>query len=235
MPAAILSADAVSSSATGQEPFGLRSVSLAIPEGSLNLVSGRHGCGKDLLMRVLGLLQLPDKGDVSFRQAGTRNLSEQERAAIRNRRFGFHFAEPYLLPSFSVLENVAMPFLRISAVDTGKAQEQTRMLLDFVGVASRAQIPVAQLTRGEQHRVSLARALVNQPEILMVESVDSDMRAEDLAEFCAILRRAVREFSLTVILSASDCSLVPLPDNIFALEEGAIHLPIPARQEGARV
>lgn len=154
---------------------------------------------------------------------------------MRNQRFGYHFAEPYLLPSFSVVENVAMPLFRISAVDTGKAQEQTRMLLDFVGAGAREKASVAQLSRFEQHRVSLARALVNRPQILMVEAVDRDLRGEDLCEFCAILRRAVNEFALAVIFSASDNTLGGVADNTFEIEEGVIQTPFAARKEGVRV
>jgi len=216
----ILSAQAVSCGPSGERE--LRNVTVSIPEKTLNLLFGGPGC--HLLLRLLGLLEAPDEGEIFYRQTPTRSLSEQARATIRNQHFGFLFAEPYLLPSFSVVENVAMPFFRISAVDTGQAQKRTRALLDFVGLGHREQSAVGELSRAEQQRVSLARALVNQPEIVMVEAIDRGSDGGDLLEFCGTLRRAAQELGATVIVTASGNALAKTMDNSFEVSGGAIRL-----------
>jgi len=221
-PHTILSAEAVS---CGGGPSGereLRNVTVSIQEKTLNLLFGEPGC--HLLLRMLGLLEVPEEGDILYRETPTRSLSEQARATIRNQHFGFLFAEPYLLPSFSVVENVAIPFFRISAVDTGEARKRTRALLDFVGLGHREQSAVAELSPAELQRVSLARALVNQPEILMVEAIDRGSDDANPWAFCGTLRRAAREFAATVIVTASSNALAKTMDNSFEISRGSIRL-----------
>ena len=217
----ILSAEAVSRDAGA---VALRGVTVAFRERTLNLVVGAQGSGKGLLLRMLGLLEPPDEGDVLYRKTPTRSLPEPDRTALRNRHFGFLFAEPYLLPSFSVVENVAMPFFRISSVDSDEAQKRTRTLLDFVGLADREQWAVADLSRAEQQRVSLARALINQPEILMVEAIDRGSEGGELTAFCGTLRRAIEEFGTTVIVTLSNAALAGAMDCNFEMAQGALRL-----------
>ncbi len=225
----ILSAEAVGRGSSGEA--ALRNITVALDEGTLNLVFGGPGCGKDILLRLLGLMEPPDEGEVLYRERPTRALSEEDRAALRNRHFGFLFAEPYLLPSFSVVENVAMPFFRISSVDSGEARERTRTLLDFVGMADREQSAVADLTRAEQQRVSLARALINQPEIVLVEAIDRGSAGDELLEFCGTLRRAAEELGATIIVTASGDALAGAMDRAFEVERGSLR-PLPRRQGG---
>ena len=227
----ILSAEAVSLRASSGR--ALRNVTVSIQEKSLNLVFGPPGCGKNRLLRMLGLMEAPDEGDILYRETPTRALSEEDRAAIRNRHFGFLFAEPYLLPSFSVVENVAMPFFRISAVDSGEALERTRTLLDFVGLGDREQSAVAELSRAEQQRVSLARALINQPEIVMVEEIDRGWEEGEPWEFCGTLRRAADEFAATVIVTASSNALMRAMDHSFEVALGSVR-PLLREEGGVR-
>ena len=215
------------------EPSRVRDVSLAIEPGTLNVLWGNEGSGKNLLLRLLGLLETPDVGEVFLHGAPTRALDEQLRLALRNQHFGFVFDEPFLLDAFSVTENVAMPLFKISGSGVDEARKHTERVLEFVGLSEQAQTGVASLSPFDQRRVSLARALVNRPEMLIVEDVDARVAARELAGFGEIVQRAKTDLGITVIMSAS--SAVLECDRAIQLEAGAVaHDSHPVPAGGAR-
>jgi ABC-type lipoprotein export system ATPase subunit len=197
-------------------------VSLEIREKSLNLLSGDGHSGKGLLLLLLGLLEAPDRGEILFRGEGTRTLGEDARAALRSQRFGFVFAQPYLLPSFSVVENVAMPLFKISGVGADEAQRRTEAMLDFTGMGAFAEALVEQLTYAQQYRVSLARALVNEPEVLIMENLDAGMPPGLLSEFIGILRRAGEEFGTAAIFTTKEKDVPGFEGRVIELADGAV-------------
>ncbi len=197
-------------------------LSLAIHEGTLNLLAGDEQGGGHLLLRLLGLLEMPDAGEILFRGEGTRVLPEDARAELRNQRYGFLFAEPFLLPSFSVVENVAMPLFKISGVGADEAQQRTEAMLEFAGMGDFGNETVDRLTHTRQLRVSLARALVNQPEILIIENVDASMSGAELSGFMELIHRTGAEFGTTTILTARDRGLLNSTGRVIELAGGAI-------------
>lgn len=220
----ILEARGVScSKAPASEPLArLQDVSLSIHAKTLNLLSGDEASGRGLLLRLLGLLDAPDEGEIYFHGAGTRGLAEEARAEIRNQRYGFLFSQPFLLPSFSVIENVAMPLFKISGADAQEAQQRTEAMLAFAGMMDFAESPVEHLTFAQQQRVSLARALVNQPEILILENMEACIGGEELALFIDDIQRAVVEFGVTAILTAGTGDAGKFSGRVIELEGGAI-------------
>lgn len=181
----------------------MRDLSLAIEPRTFNVLNGPHGSGKNLLLRLLGLLETPDAGEIFLHDAPTRRLDAQVRAGIRNQHFGFMFADPFLLPSLSVLENIAMPLLKISASSTDEAHSRTAALLRFVELPEHGGRLVESLGNAERQRVSLARALVNQPEMLLVENLDESLSGTELESFWELLRRVIGEFGITVLSTAA--------------------------------
>ncbi|MGB8354929.1 MAG: ATP-binding cassette domain-containing protein [Chthoniobacteraceae bacterium] len=222
--AIILEARGVScAKAPANEPLArLQDVSLSIHAKTLNLLSGDEVSGRGLLLRLLGLLDAPDEGEIYFHGAGTRGLAEEARAEIRNQRYGFLFSQPFLLPSFSVIENVAMPLFKISGADAQEAQQRTEAMLEFAGMMDFAESPVEQLTFVQQQRVSLARALVNQPEILIVENMEAGIGGEELAHFIDDVQRVVAEFGMTAILTAGSGDAGKFSGRVIELEGGAV-------------
>lgn len=200
----------------------MRDVSLAIGAKTLNLFCGGEGCGKNLLLRLIGLFEAPENGGIFFHGDPVQRLSDDARAELRSRHYGFLFAQPYLLPSFAVVENVAMPLFKISGVGTDEARTRTRALLEFTGMGDFAEAAVDQLTLAQQHRVSLARALVNQPEILIVENVDDAMAGDELSHFVGLIRRAVGEFGVTVLMTANEKNLAKFADRVIEFADGSI-------------
>ena len=200
----------------------LRGVSLTIQEDTITLLAGDEQGGENLLLRLLGLLDTPDEGEILFRGNGTGGLSEDERAELRNQCYGFLFAEPFLLPAFSVVENVAMPLFKISGVGAEEAQQRTEAMLEFAGIGNLGGVAVGGLTRPDQQRVSLARALANKPEILIVENVDDGMAGADLAGFIELIRRANSEFGTTTVLTARDRAQLKFAGRVIELAGGSI-------------
>lgn len=188
----------------------------------LTLFWGDEDSGKNHLLRLLGLLEIPADGEVFFHGAPTSQLPEVLRTDLRNVQFGYLFAEPFLLPSLSVVENVAMPLLKISSPSQDQARIRTQELMAFVGMDCDCSAGADQLSLVEQHKVALARALINQPEVLIVENIDHNLHGEDLARFGALLQRASTEFGPATIVTAASESISSMADRSLHLVGGII-------------
>ncbi len=201
--------------------FGLPLSALFAPGRLHLLVSDPVGEGNALL-RVLGLLDLPESGEVFVEGRETRTLDEEARAGLRAQRFGFVFAAPFLLTSFTVIENVAMPLFKVSQVEPEEARRRTERLLEFVGLADAAEATIDDLTPGACFHVALARGLVNQPAVLFVEHLDGALAGEELANFAALLRRLPVELGTTVVATASSAFAVEKGDRVLGIVRGEV-------------
>lgn len=218
--APILEARNVCCARDGSAP--LRDISLTIDPASFNVLIGEAGAGKNLLLRVLGLLEKPEAGEVFVEGRPTTPLSADARADMRNLHFGYLFAAPFLLAAFSAVENVAMPFFRISHVDPPHARVRSEELLGFVDLQTAAQVPVGQLTLGQQLRVSLARSLVNRPVALFVENLDALLDGDESHRFNALLRLTCARFSTAIVATVSPHFHVEKDDRRIKLVIGTV-------------
>jgi ABC-type lipoprotein export system ATPase subunit len=200
----------------------LRGVSLGIEAGRFTLLSGEPGSGAGPLLRLLGLLDRPDAGEVWFESQPTGVLDEAGRLALRNHSFGFLFAEPFLLDSFSVAENVAMPLFKISGLEIEQARIRTAQVLDFAGLADAADVTVANLSVLDHHKVSLARALAIAPRVLIAQDAGLQLPARELREFMALLRSAPDVLGVTVIATSPAGAQLLNPDREIRLERGTV-------------
>jgi len=200
----------------------LRIPHAAFARGVFHVLVGDADSGHELLLRILGLLETPDAGEVFVEGETVRGLSEDARLKLRERRLGFVFTSPFLLPAFTAIENVAMPLFKISDVEPAEARRRSDALLEFVGMLESAEVPCADLAPLDQHRVSLARALVNEPAALLIESLDAALTGDELRAFSALVRAAAVRFGVAVIATASpDFSLDP-GDRVMAVAGGAV-------------
>lgn len=197
--------------------FGLP-VSADFAPGRFHLLAGESGG----LLRVLGLLDLPESGEVLVEGRATAGLDEAARAELRAQRFGFVFAAPFLLTSFSVIENVAMPLFKISQVEPDEARRRTERLLAFAEMAEAAESSIEDLTLRAQYHVALARGLANGPAALLVENLDGALAGDELARFAALLRRVPAELGATVIATASSTFPVEKSDRVLEFARGVI-------------
>ena len=216
----LLRADAVfhQGSASGE----LHGVSVCIEPRQFTLLSGPAGSGAGELLRIFGLLDRPDTGEVWFESRGTRSLDDAARLELRNHAFGFVFAEPFLLDSFTVAENVAMPLFKISGFDIDQARARTAQVLDFAGLAGAADCAIADLSILDHHKLSLARALANAPRVLIAEDAGLQLSARDVAEFAALLRAAPSLVGVSVIATSPAGADILGPDREIRIEGGAV-------------
>ncbi len=202
----------------GGNPGGeaVHGVTADLSPGCFHLLRGPDGGGKAALLRLLGLLERPESGEVVVRGLATSPLSDEARAELRTQRFGFVFAAPFLLSSFSVIENVAMPLFKISQVTPEEARRRTESMLHFVGLAESAEWPVDELPLLAQYQVAVARGMINEPSFLLVENLDGALVGEDVSAFATLLHRVTDTYGTTVIATASPA--VPLRGRLRVLD-----------------
>lgn len=209
-------------SGTGQEGESICGLDASFTPSRFHVLRGPAGCGKSLLLRWLGLLQAPESGEVLVQGSATRELSEEARAELRTQRFGFVFNAPFLLSSFSVIENVAMPLFKVSQVTPEEARRRTETLLAFVGLSEAAEYPVEDLSPRAQYQVAVARGLVNEPSFLMVEDLDGTLAGDELHAFVELLHRAGDRFGTTIVATASPGLPLLWPQRVLDISGGAI-------------
>jgi len=174
----------------------VRGVSAEFGAGWFHAISGSEGCGKNLLLHLLGLLEKPDAGEIWVGGTNTTDLPAAELDSLRLRTFGFLFPACALLPSLSVLENIAFPVLKAGRTTEAEQAEQTLAALRFCDLEDDAEAPVCNLPPERQAVAAFARAIIHRPALLLAESPGAEEILVPLA------RRAVDEIGLTVIWGA---------------------------------
>ena len=167
--------------------------------GSFYHLSGPEFGGKRLLLQILGLLLPSESGEIVVDGARVTDLDIDDLGEIRNRKYGYLFSSPLLLPAFTVLENVAMPLFKVAQVDTSEAKVITEEILEIVGVSRIATSPVGELGGLDGMLAALARALVHHPRVLLAESVGTDLREDEAELLLSTLRTSGRRLGLVVI------------------------------------
>ena len=188
----------------------------AFEEAQFHAICGEDGCGKNLLLHLLGLLIAPDHGKIFFAETEVTNLDAAEIDRLRQKEFGFLFPNCALLPSLTVLENIAFPVLKAG----GDEKDQTTRTLNalrFCSLEKEADHPIAALTAPQRSVVALARAIAHRPRVLIAESPGSE---ETLAP---LVRRAVDELGLTVIWGTRPGSAAEqAADRILRMSDGKL-------------
>lgn len=199
----------------------LKSVSLSIADGEMLTIVGPSGAGKTTLLQIIGSLERPDSGSVIFDGEDITRLKDSRLAAFRNRNMGFVFQFHQLLPEFTLEENVALPAL-IGGTARGEAIAHARKLLNDFGLSSRLDHRPAQLSGGERQRAAVARALINDPKVILADeptgSLDSHNRTE-LYRLFFDLRQATGK---TFIIVTHDDTLALSSDRVIRMNDGNI-------------
>jgi len=204
----------------------LRGVDVTIQPGEMVAIMGPSGSGKSTLMHILGLLHAPDRNDGAgpeLQIGGTdvTRLSDRDRTRTRASSMGFVFQSFNLVPTLTAEENVALAG-EYAGSSRGKARSAAREALDWVGLADRATHRPMELSGGEQQRVSIARALVNEPMLMMGDEPTGNLDSGRSAEVLALLRRFNRERGQTVILVTHDAEVGAFCDRILRMRDALI-------------
>jgi lipoprotein-releasing system ATP-binding protein len=199
----------------------LRGVSLTLQEGEAVAVTGASGAGKSTLLHLLGALDRPTSGEVLVDGKDVSRLAEDDLASVRNRHIGFVFQFHHLLREFTALENVMMPAL-LGGAGFDEARGRARRLLGEVGLEHRESHKPRQLSGGEQQRVAVARALVNEPLVLLADEPSGNLDTQTSERLHELLfgLRSVRRLSLVVVTHNAD--LARRADRILQMQDGRL-------------
>ena len=199
----------------------LNGIDISINEGEIVSVVGKSGAGKTTLLQILGTLEKPTNGKVLFNDKDVFQLNENELAAFRNKNIGFVFQSHHLLPEFTAIENVCIP--AYIAKSTKKlANERAKYLIDLMGLSNRFNHKPSELSGGEQQRISVARALMNNPQVVLADEPSGNLyskTAESLHELFFKLREVNQQ---TFIIVTHNNKLAELADKKITIKDGKI-------------
>jgi lipoprotein-releasing system ATP-binding protein len=200
----------------------LRGVDFSAEEGEVVVIYGVSGAGKSTLLHILGTLDLPTSG--SLEVCGMKPLESpgKELNEIRNRYFGFVFQFHYLLQEFSALENVSMPGMLNRRREVG-SQERASSLLAEVGMSHRSTHRPAELSGGEKQRVAVARALMNEPAIVLADEPSGNLDDRNSDQLHTLIMRLSREKKQTFVIVTHEKRLIEEADRTFVLEDGLLY------------
>ena len=202
----------------------LRDVSVTIEKGEIVSIVGPSGAGKTTLLQIIGALDAPDSGSVRYDGVDVLKMRDNELARFRNKNIGFVFQFHQLLPEFTTVENVAIPAL-IGGLKQGEARRRALELLDFMGLTERAEHKPAQLSGGERQRVAVARALVNNPEVILADEPSGSLDSQNKQELHRLFFRLRDEMGQTFVIVTHDETLARDTDRIIHMKDGEIVVP----------
>ncbi len=199
----------------------LRDVSLAVPEGGTAAISGESGCGKSTLLGLIGGLDRPTAGSVCVGGRDITALGESDLSRYRNREVGFVFQFHFLLKDFTALENVIIPGM-LGSESSRALRERGRQLLADVGLDQRMDAWPLELSGGERQRVAVARALINEPRLLLADEPTGNLDERNAHTVEDLLFDLVQRYGRTMILVTHDSALASRAERRFLLAAGSL-------------
>jgi lipoprotein-releasing system ATP-binding protein len=199
----------------------LRGLNFSIMKGEMLGIVGVSGAGKSTLLHIIGALDRPTEGDVIFNSQGIFKMTDIQLAEFRNRKIGFVFQFHHLLPEFTALENVMMPVL-ISKKGKDEAIKEAKRILTEVGLRDRINHKPGQLSGGEQQRVAVARALINNPQLVLADEPTGNLDSKTSEDVYELLYKLNREMGQTFVIVTHNDTLVKRMTRVIRLADGMI-------------
>jgi len=199
----------------------LRGVNLEIKKGEVVSIVGPSGCGKSTLLHILGTLDKPDIGEISINNSSLSLLNGNKLAAFRNKHIGFVFQFHHLLPEFTALENVCIPGW-LSGKGKTEVKKRAEELLEMLGLAARNENKPNQLSGGEQQRVAVARALINNPDIVFADEPSGNLDSANAQELHQLFFDLRKQFNQTFLIVTHNEELSQLSDRTLHMKDGRI-------------
>jgi lipoprotein-releasing system ATP-binding protein len=199
----------------------LRGVNLEISKGEVVAIVGPSGCGKSTLLHILGSLDKADMGEIVINNTGLSLLSGNKLAAFRNKHIGFVFQFHHLLPEFTALENVCIPGW-LAGRNKNEVKEKAEGLLKILGLVDRNENKPNQLSGGEQQRVAVARALINNPDIVFADEPTGNLDSANAQELHELFFDLRKQFNQTFLIVTHNEELSQLSDRVLHMKDGLI-------------
>ena len=199
----------------------LKGIDLVINEGEVVSIVGPSGAGKTTLLQIMGTLDKADTGTVILNGTDVGALKEKELSAFRNRQIGFVFQFHQLLPEFTALENVMMPAL-IGGVSFSVAQKKAKEMLELLGLSDRSEHKPSELSGGEKQRVAVARALINDPAVILADEPSGSLDSRNKEELHQLFFYLREKLGQTFVIVTHDEGLAQLTDRTIHLVDGKV-------------
>lgn len=199
----------------------LKGIDLEIHKGEIVAIVGPSGAGKTTLLQIIGTLDKQDSGRLSINGTETSRLGEKDLAAFRNKNIGFVFQFHQLLPEFTALENVMIPAL-IAKENASTAEKKAKEILDFLKLSERMSHKPAELSGGEKQRVAVARALINNPTVILADEPSGSLDTKNKEELHALFFDLRREMEQTFVIVTHDEQLAADTDRIIHIKDGVV-------------
>lgn len=202
----------------------LYDINLEIEENSFNSIIGASGSGKSTLLNIIGTLDRPTTGEVIINGIPTDKMNKNTLAVLRNETIGFIFQFHYLLPEFTALENVLMPYRIKNGKVTPEILERATELMDMMGLSNVKNNMSTNMSGGQQQRTAIARALINNPKIILADEPTGNLDSQSTEVIYDIMREINRKFNTTFIIITHDKRIADKTDRIIEIQDGRIHL-----------
>lgn len=201
----------------------LYDINLSFEEGTFNSIIGQSGSGKSTLLNIIGTLDKPTSGDIVVAGADTASMSINQLSALRNDTIGFVFQFHYLLPEFTALENVLMPYEIKNGKVTKEIISKANELLKLVGLENVSNNLATKMSGGQQQRTAIARALINNPKIILADEPTGNLDSDSTETIYELLRNINKEFGTTFIIITHDNRIAKKADRIVEIKDGRVY------------
>jgi lipoprotein-releasing system ATP-binding protein len=197
-------------------------IDLSFEEGSFNSLVGESGSGKTTLLNIIGTLDRPTRGELFISGKRTNDLSKNQLSELRNSTIGFVFQFHYLLPEFTAMENVLIPYLIGRKGANSSATQRASELFEMLGISPVKNNPANKMSGGQQQRTAIARALINNPKIILADEPTGNLDSENSATIYKMFREINQKYGTTFLIVTHDRRIAEETDRIVEIKDGRI-------------